>query len=75
MGRHYYVDTTQDYQKREAMRFIGYAIIFILIFYGLLTIAKGGSIKTGIILIAIGILFWYLGKWGDKRNKKIFGRH
>ena len=75
MGQHHFIDTTQDYQKREAMRFIGYAIIFILISYGLLTIARGGSIKTALILIGIGTLFWYLSRWGDKRNKKIFGRH
>ena len=75
MGSYHFVDTTQDYQKREAMRFIGYGIIFILLFYGLSTIARGGSIKIGLILILISNFFWYLSKWGDKRNKKIFGRY
>jgi len=74
MGRHHFVDTTQDYQKREAMRMVGYIIIVFLVIYGLLKIGTGGSIKTGLILIAIGVLFYYISRAGDKRSKKIFGR-
>ena len=71
MGRHHFVDTTQDYQKREAMRMVGYIIIVFLVIYGLLKIGTGGSIKTGLILIAIGVLFYYISRAGDKRSKKI----
>ena len=74
MAQHHFVDTSEAYKKREAMRFIGYAIIFILLFYGIKNIFFGGSIKTGLIFIVIGVVFWYLGKLGDKRNKRIYGR-
>ena len=70
MGRHHFVDTTQDYQKREAMRMVGYIIIVFLVIYGLLKIGTGGSIKTGLILIAIGVLFYYINPSRNKKNKK-----
>ena len=69
------MDTTKDYQKREGVRFLGYGIIFSLIFIGLFSIARGDNFKTGIILIFIGVSLWYLSRSGDKRNKKIFGRY
>jgi len=68
------VDTTQDYQKREGIRFMGYGVIFLLILFGILSIAKGGSIKGGLISIAIGTVLFWISRDGDKRNKKIFGR-